>query len=198
MIREALTGVVAFGWPDAQVTHAVDFPSAWTRSATQPDLILCDLVMPGSAPVDGVTKLRKLAPNAAIMVVTGNEDDAVFLELLEAGIAGFVPKTSKSEVIEAAIRLVLAGGRYIPPRIIELAARRHSTTDSAGSAYVRLTERQGDVLRLIASGQTNKEVARGLDLSPATVKAHAAAAIATLGASNRTEAVVKARALGLI
>ena len=132
------------------------------------------------------------------MVVTGNEDDAVFLELLEAGIAGFVPKTSKSEVIEAAIRLVLAGGRYIPPRIIELAARRHSTTDSAGSAYVRLTERQGDVLRLIASGQTNKEVARGLDLSPATVKAHAAAAIATLGASNRTEAVVKARALGLI
>ena len=112
----------------------------------------------------------------------------------------FAPKTSKSAIIEAAIRLVLAGGRYLPPRIAELAARQAGVANGAAvlAPTVRLTERQLDVLRMIATGQSNKEIARDLDLSPATIKAHAAAAIAGLGAVNRTEAVVKARAMGLI
>ena len=116
--------------------------------------------------------------------------------LFDLGIAGFAPKTSKSAVIEAAIRLVLAGGRYLPPRLVELAAQR------GGGAYagqnIRLTERQTDVLARIATGKSNKEIARDLNLSPATVKAHIAAVILALGATNRTDATYKARALGLV
>jgi DNA-binding NarL/FixJ family response regulator len=200
MMREALAGAVAIGWPEAIVTHAADFPAAWAAAAARPDLILSDLVMPGASPVDGVRRLREAAPSAPILVVTGNEEDAVLLALFDLGIAGFAPKTSKSAIIEAAIRLVLAGGRYLPPRIAELAAGRRGPGESPGGHATgpRLTERQTDVLKLIATGQSNKEIARDLDLSPATIKAHAAAAIAALGAVNRTEAVIKARGLGLI
>jgi len=201
MMREALAGAVAIGWPEATVVQAADFPAAWAAAAARPDLILSDLVMPGAAPVEGVRRLREAAPGAPILVITGNEEDATLLALFDLGIAGFAPKTSKSAIIEAAIRLVLAGGRYLPPRIAELAAGRRGPGEAPGgyaAAGPRLTERQTDVLKLIATGQSNKEIARDLDLSPATIKAHAAAAIAALGAVNRTEAVIKARGLGLI
>jgi len=198
MMREALAGAVSLGWPDATVSQAADFPQAWAAARTSPDLIISDLVMPGASPVEGVGKLRAAAPNTPILVVTGNEEDEVLLALFDLGIAGFAPKTSKSAIIEAAIRLVLAGGRYLPPRVAELAARQAGGTSPARTGTVRLTERQGDVLKLIATGESNKEIARHLDLSPATIKAHAAAAMAALGAVNRTEAVMKARAMGLI
>jgi len=200
MMREALAGAVAMGWPEAQVSQAADFPQAWRAADAAPDLIISDLAMPGAAPVEGVRRLRQAAPASPILVVTGNEEDAVLLALFDLGIAGFAPKTSKSAIIEAAIRLVLAGGRYLPPRIAELAAAR-SDAGEARAAFAsgpRLTARQTDVLKLIALGQSNKQIARDLDLSPATVKAHLAAATAALGAVNRTEAVVKARAIGLI
>lgn len=196
MLREALAGAVAVHWPDAKIVQCVDFPSAWQAAQTQPDLILSDLIMPGASPIEGVGRLRAIAPGSPILVVTGNEDEATLLALFEIGVAGFAPKTSKSAVIEAAIRLILAGGRYLPPRLIDMAAKRGGS--AAPGAMARLTARQTDVLKLIATGQSNKEIARDLDLSPATIKAHAAAAIAALGANNRAEAVFKARELGLI
>jgi DNA-binding NarL/FixJ family response regulator len=198
MMREALAGAVALGWPDAQVTQAADFPAAWTAAAAGPDLIISDLVMPGASPIEGIGKLGAASPGTPILVVTGNEEDEVLLALFRLGIAGFAPKTSKSTIIEAAIRLVLAGGRYLPPRIAELAARQGAGGAASTASAVRLTERQTDVLKLIATGESNKQIARDLDLSPATIKAHAAAAMAALGAVNRTEAVVRARELGLI
>jgi DNA-binding NarL/FixJ family response regulator len=200
MMRDALAGAVALGWPQANVVQAVDFPSAWAAAAERPDLIISDLVMPGATPLEGVRRLKAAAPASPILVVTGNEEDALLIDLFELGIAGFAPKTSKSAIIEAAIRLILAGGRYLPPRIAELASRRPGPEAGRAPRVVtaRLTDRQVDVLKLTAQGRSNKEIARDLDLSPATIKAHMAAAIAVLGAANRTEAVVKAQGMGLI
>lgn len=200
LMREALAGAVRLVWPQACVTLAQDYPSAWAAMECMPDLCVSDLVMPGASPIEGIRQLRGISPSTPILVVTGNEDDIVLLELFTIGVAGFAPKTSKSEVIEAAIRLVLAGGRYMPPRILEIAAQRAEVAlpNTLSTPKVRLTPRQIDVLKLIALGQSNKEIARKLDLSPATIKAHAAAAIAAMGASNRTEAVVKAQAMGAI
>jgi DNA-binding NarL/FixJ family response regulator len=201
MMREALSGAVAIGWPDAEVIQAADYPAAWKAAAGRPDLIISDLIMPGSGPVDGIRRLVEAAPDTPILVVTGNDEDEVLLALIKLGVAGFAPKTSKSAVIEAAIRLVLAGGRYLPPRLAEIATRDAAPGASPpppGQSLARLTERQADVLRLIATGGSTKEIARELDLSPATIKAHTAAAIAALGAANRTEAVVRAQQMGLI
>jgi two-component system, NarL family, nitrate/nitrite response regulator NarL len=200
MMRDALSGAVALGWPQASVVQAADFPSAWAAAAERPELIISDLVMPGASPLEGIRRLQAAAPASPILVVTGNDEDALLIELFELGIAGFAPKTSKSAIIEAAIRLILAGGRYVPPRIVELASRRPDLGARPAPRVVtaRLTERQVDVLKLTALGRSNKEIARDLDLSPATIKAHVAAAIAALGAANRTEAVSKAQGMGLI
>jgi two-component system, NarL family, nitrate/nitrite response regulator NarL len=200
MMREALAGAVALGWPQARIVQAADFPSAWAAAAERPDLIISDLVMPGASPLEGIRRLQTVAPASPILVVTGAEEDTLLIELFQLGIAGFAPKTSKSAIIEAAIRLILAGGRYAPPRIVELASRRPDADAGQPPRLVtaRLTERQVDVLKLTAQGRSNKEIARDLDLSPATIKAHVAAAIAALGAANRTEAVSKAQGMGLI
>ncbi len=199
MMREALAGTINLGWPDVHIELASDYPSAWTMMQSAPSICITDLMMPGAKPVDGVRRLRELAPDTPILVITGNEDDEILLELFALGVAGFAPKTSKSSVIEAAIGLVLAGGHYVPPRILEIAAGTGGArAQDAKIPTAKLTPRQIDVLRLIATGQSTKEIARELALSPATIKAHTAAAIAALSASNRTEAVVKARVARLI
>jgi two-component system nitrate/nitrite response regulator NarL len=195
MLREALAGAVAVSWPDAAIVQCADFPSAWAAAEAQPDLILSDLIMPGAMPLEGVGRLRTIAPASPILVVTGNQDDSTLLALFNLGVSGFAPKTSNSGVIEAAIRLILAGGRYLPPSLLDIASQRGG--ESSGMPN-RLTPRQIDVLKLISTGHSNKEIARDLDLSPATIKAHTSAAIAVLGAVNRAEAVFKARELGLI
>lgn len=152
MIREAIAGAVAIGWPEAKTTLVADFPAAWAAAAERPDLISSDLAVPGAKPIDGIRQLQAASPTSAILVVTGSEDDATLLALLDLGIAGVASKTAKSAVIEAAIRLIPAGGRYLPPRVMEIVNQRRD-----GSAEGRHTQ-----------------------------------------ATNRTEAAIKARALGLI
>jgi DNA-binding NarL/FixJ family response regulator len=199
LMRDALAGAVGLGWPEAAVALASDFPSAWAAAASgPPELIVSDLVMPGADPLDGIARLRSAAPGTPVLVVTGNEDDALLLDLFDLGIAGFVPKTARAEAIEAAIRVVLAGERYLPARILDLVGHRAGSPAALSAPAARLTGRQAEILERMAAGESNKEIARALDLSPSTVKTHAAAAFAALGAANRTEAVVRARALKLI
>lgn len=197
MLRDALVGSVRLGWPAANISEAEDFPSAWAAAASGPDLILSDLVMPGAEPLEGIERLIKVAPGTPLLVITGNDDDQLLLALFDLGVAGYLPKSSRSATIEAAIGLILTGERFIPARVLDLiAARGTGSGDSAANGP--LTARQLDVLRLLAQGLTNKEIARELVLSPATVKAHAAAIFETLGAGNRTEAVSKAQGLRLL
>jgi DNA-binding NarL/FixJ family response regulator len=197
MMRDALATSIAMHWPEAEIALAVDFRTAWAAAVAAPALILCDLGMPGATPVDGIRQLRIVAPETALIVVTGNEDDGLLLAIFGLGIQGFIPKTSSGPVIEAAIRLVLAGGQYLPPQLVALAHGR-TPKPATPNAMARLTERQIAVLRLITEGLSNKDIARRLGLSPATVKAHVAAISAALGTGSRTEAAFKARAAGLI
>lgn len=194
LVRGALAAAVAGRWPDAEVTEAADFPAAWAAAAGQ-DLILADLLMPGATGPEGIARLHALAPATPLMVITGTHDDRTLLDLLALGVAGFLGKTASTAVILAAIELVLAGGRYLPPRVAELAA-------GAGAARIDepapVSARQREVLRLIAGGRSNKEIALALQVSPATIKTHVASAIAALGAQNRTDAAVKARSRGWI
>lgn len=201
LVREALAAAIARRWPGAAVSQAADFPEAWAMARAGPDLCLVDLVMPGAEPVEGVAGVLGVAPQSRLLVVTGSHDDGLLLELLGRGVHGFVPKTSPGEVILAAIELVLAGGIYLPPRVAELAGARSSAPPASpapepGSRVV--TDRQQQVLKLIARGLSNKEIARSLGVSPATVKTHVTNAIGSVGAANRTEAAMRARALGLI
>jgi DNA-binding NarL/FixJ family response regulator len=204
LVREALAGTVRLGWPGVSILEAGDFPTAWALAAHRPDFILADLVMPGASPLAGVAGLVAAAPSVPLLVVTGTQDDTLLVDLLDMGVSGFAPKTANGAIIEAAIRLILAGGRYLPQRIAEIAAARLADgsaplVEEPGMAVAeRLTERQLDVLRLVARGQSNKEIGRALDLAPSTVKTHITHVLLVLGAANRTDASIKARQLNLI
>jgi DNA-binding NarL/FixJ family response regulator len=204
LVREALAGTVRMGWPGVTISEAGDFASAWKLAAELPDICIADLVMPGANPKAGIAGIIAAAPAAKVLVVTGTQDDALLVDLLDMGVAGFAPKTSNGAIIEAAIRLILVGGRYLPPRLAEIAASRIATgevgqVEDRGIAVAeRLTDRQMDVLRLVARGQSNKEIGRTLSLAPSTVKTHVTQILTVLGSSNRTEASVKARQLDLV
>ena len=200
MMREALAGAIAMHWPKAEVVCVADFASAQVAAAShQPEVILCDLGMPGALPLIGVGEVRAAAPAARLIVVTALEDDGLLLDLFNLGIAGFVPKASSGAILEAAIRLVLAGGTYLPPRVIALTGTNAlEGPPPIRAATLSLTQRQIQVLQKVASGASNKVIARELGVSPATVKAHLAALMAVLGATNRMEATTKGRSMGLI
>ncbi len=204
LVREALAGTARLAWPEAMVTEVGDFPSAWAEAANGHDLCIADLMMPGAGPLAGIDGILRVAPAMPVLIVTGTEDDALLLDLLDRGVAGFAPKTASGAIIEAALRLIGAGGRYLPARLAQIAASRLDggavtvIRDDAATLAERLTDRQLAVLRLVAYGQSNKEIARNLDLAPSTVKTHLTHAMACLGTNNRTEAAIKARLLDLI
>lgn len=194
LVRDALSLAVAARWTAATIWEAADFPAAWELAAHQPALCLMDLGMAGAEPRQGISRIRAIAPASRVLVITGIEDDVLMLDLLDDGVAGFLSKSARTAVVVAAIELVLAGGRYLPPRLAEIL----NSPARGASSSSPLSARQTEVLRLIGDGRTNKEIGRDLAISPATVKVHIAQAMSALGATNRTDAAMKARALGVI
>ena len=209
LVRSALALVLEdiVGGP---VLTAQDYAGAWAHAEARDDIEIAvvDLHMPGIGGLEGLAGLRERAPNARIVVLTGSDSDDDLLAVLALGVDGFVPKSVEPGVVEAAIRLVLAGGRYLPARVAELAAQglaaaptitpQAATASPIKAPLGRLSSRQRDVLDQMARGRANKEIAQLLGLSPATVKTHVAHIIAVVGASNRTEAATRARELGLV
>ncbi len=203
-MRRALAATVA-SLVEGEVRSAGDFQSA-LQIAEAEDLGLCvvDLHMPGATPFDGLSRLKAAASNARFVVVTGSELDDDMLRCLRLGVEGFVSKSAEVGVMEAAIRLVLAGGRYVPPRLAEMIeAPQHAGAPAPQPAvgeapFGNISPRQLRVLEFVAQGRSNKEIAHVLQISPATVKSHVAFLIAALGAVNRTEAANRARETGLI
>jgi DNA-binding NarL/FixJ family response regulator len=207
LVREALSGTVRLAWPHVEIITAVDWPQSWQAAHSDADIALVDLVMPGAHPIDGISKLIDLVPTVPILVITGTDDDHVMLDLLELGVAGFTSKTASGGVIEAAIRLILAGGRYLPERVATIAAARQqalaatrspSEQSCNESLAAMISERQVDVLRLVAQGLSNKEIGRKLGIAPSTIKTHLDNAREALGAMTRTDAAIKAKHIGLI
>lgn len=209
LVRSALALVLEdiVGGP---VLTAHDYAGAWAHAEARDDIEIAvvDLHMPGIDGIEGLVGLRERAPDMRIVVLTGSDSDEDLLAVLALGVDGFVPKSVEPGVVEAAIRLVMAGGRYLPARVAELAAQNSAALPPPQAAPVapppieaplgRLSSRQRDVLDQMARGRANKEIAQLLGLSPATVKTHVAHIIAVVGASNRTEAATRARELGLV
>lgn len=196
ILREAMTNTIRKGWPNIDVREAEDYPAAWREATISFDLCISDLFMPGSDPINGITQLQKLQPQMPIVILTGSTEDRLMLELLALGVRGFVPKSSSGPVLKAAIDLVMAGGKYLPPGLLALA--QGQPTEGATLPSVHLTKQQKLVLLELKAGQTNKEIAIALGVAPSTVKFHVDELLRKLDARNRSEALYKARTLGLI
>ena len=195
LVRDALARTVRELDAHADVQQAGDFEALLRLALAAPaDLALLDLNMPGMNGSAGLRRLRDRLPTLPVVVASGQDDAATIRAVLAAGAAGFIPKSERTEVLLNALRLVLAGGVYVPPRGLEDAA---VVEPAALAAAAVLTPRQRDVLRALSRGQPNKLIARELGLTEGTVKIHIAAILRALQARNRTEAVVRAREIGL-
>lgn len=164
------------------------------RANPQIDLVLLDLKIPGN---EGMSTLKSIVthfPLIPVVILSASQSRADIKAALDSGAMGFIPKDSSSSAVINAIRLVLSGNIYLPPVFVQDVA-----VNSEGlSANSALTDRQIDVISLMARGMSNKEIASDLDLAEATVKMHITNIMRTLEVSNRTQAVLKAERLGLV
>lgn len=203
LIREALRVVLAELKPEAQILEAGSARAALDRLAEHPDieLVLLDLKLPDRDGFDALAELRERHPAAAVVVLSAQQDRESVARALGLGALGFIPKSAPRDVMLGAFNLVFAGGVYVPPEILDRQApppappRPHGWRTAA--ADLGLTERQTDVLDLMMRGKSNKAICRALGLAEPTVKSHVTAILRALKATNRTEAVVAAGALGL-
>lgn len=195
LVRDALATVVRQLDADARVVQVGDYPTLFEHVVAEvPDLLLIDLNMPGMNGLDGLRRLRERFPSLAVIVASGQDDPATIRGALATGVNGFIPKSDSPALLLQALRTVRAGGVYIPLRT--LGDFQHGQPPPT-PASPGLTPRQLDVLRLLLKGEPNKLIARQLGLTEGTVKVHIAAILRGLQVRNRTEAVVRARELGL-
>ena len=172
------------------------------------DLILTDLAMPGAQWLDALQKIHQSLPETPVIILSAVFDKEIVQKTIDLGAAGYIPKTSSNAVIISAVNLVLSGGVYIPAELLQdtlqndfnmLKEIENIPENKELSEKVKiLTPRQIDVLRLIAKGKSNKQIAFDLGLSEGTVKLHITAILKLLNVYNRTGAVVAATHLGLL
>jgi DNA-binding NarL/FixJ family response regulator len=177
--------------------------AALAEAAAHPDaeIVLLDLNMPGMNGVQGIQRFIETYPGLPLVILTGAEEPRKIQDVLAAGASGFIPKSSTPAVMLSAIRLVLAGGTYIPPQFLSNAAAiapHAETSNLRERAQTQLTERQMQVLRLLAKGKPNKAICQELQIEEGTVKAHVATVFRVLDVANRTEAANFARDMGLL
>jgi DNA-binding NarL/FixJ family response regulator len=153
-----------------------------------PDVIVADLEMPGVSGIEALRQLRAAGSAARFIVITMHTDAALADEALRAGASGYLLKHSAADELLVAISAALRGDVYITPRISRDLMTMLHTSGKSGAAH-RLTARQREVLRLIATGQTMKEVAAQLDLSPRTVEMHKYEIMHSLGVRTTAELV---------
>lgn len=183
---------------NAQVVQAESYEAAEKQLEIKPhpNLIIVDLDMPDKSWQEGLNILMTKAPQAHFVVVSATEDAKTVRQVMEKGVSGYITKRSDSKIITAALKLILEGGTYLPPVLLNEIKPNLPTTspDKKG----KLTARQAEVLKYISQGLSNKQIAYEMGVSEATIKLHINAMLKALNATNRTQALVNAQKDGLI
>jgi len=212
LVIEAVKAKLSELEPGIEFVLAMSVDELLAGATDELDLALIDLNMPGADGQAHIDEIRRRHPAVPVIVLSGYEDPAIMRSALERGVLGFIPKAYSPEVMLSAVRLVLAGGVYVPPMMLTALPpgivagvapgpagepRAAATPPSQTLEHLRsvLTERQVEVLQLLSQGKPNKLIGRSLGISEGTVKIHLAAIFRALNVRNRTEAVVAAQAL---
>lgn len=164
-----------------------------------PDIVLTDIAMPGLGGLEATVEIRKQSPGSRVVILTQHDDTEYIFPILKAGASGYVLKKAVGTELVAAIRAVHRGESFLYPSVATAVIEGYlSKGDDAESSYDRLSDREKQVLKLIAEGNTNKEIADMLSLSVKTVLAHRANLMEKLDIHNRTELVKYAIRKGLV
>ncbi len=200
VVREGLATIVA-GFPDTEVVGlAVDGAEAVAlASECAPDVVLMDLRMPRMDGVDATREIRALHPAIPVVVLTTYADDDSVLAALSAGAAGYLTKDAARDDIRRALEAAVAGQSILDPAVQAalLKAAQHAPTTRPPSLPDGLTDREAEVLTLIAAGLSNTEIADRLYVAEATVKTHVNRIFAKTGSRGRAQAAVYAHRHGL-
>jgi DNA-binding NarL/FixJ family response regulator len=210
MVREGVRLLLHKQGLDCELLEANTCAAALALLAQQGnvDWVLLDLGLPDVSGIETLSQLRTNFPHVPVVVLSASEDRPLVLECINGGAMGFIAKSSNSAILVNALRLVFAGGVYLPPSVLGHITPIQSTpTQSLSPQSIvdatqnrltgfGLTGRQIEVLDLLVQGLPNKLIAKRLDLSEATVKTHVAAALKTLNVRNRTQAVFAVAKLG--
>ena len=157
----------------------------------RPDVVVMDLSMPGMSGVEATREVMRRVPGVAVLVVTVSTGEADVLDALEAGASGYLLKDSGPEEIVRALEAAVDGDTPLSPRVAGLIVHRaRGRPGDADASKADLSERELEVLRLLAEGLDNREIALNLYLSPTTVKRHVSTIFAKLGVSNRVQAAI--------
>ena len=211
LVIEAVKGKLAELEPGIEFVLAMSVDQLFAGASDDLDLAVIDLNMPGADGHAHIVEMRRRHPAVPVIVLSGYEDPTIMRTALAHGVLGFIPKAYSPEVMLSAVRLVLAGGVYVPPMMLsalppgivaglpttEAVARTATPAAAHTLDHLRnvLTERQVEVLQLLSQGKPNKLIGRALGISEGTVKIHLAAIFRALNVRNRTEAVVAAQTL---
>src|SRR5438128_10288648 len=188
-LREAVTGLIEH----AEIAEAGTFEEVpkLLDKVGEVDLVLLDLSMPGVRGFSGLMYLRAQYPSVPVVVVSANDDPAVIRRCMDFGASGFIPKTLGVDTMRAAVARVLEGGVWTPPDV-DLSGKPDAATADLIGRLASLTPQQVRGLMMLSEGLLNKQIAYGLGVSEATVKAHVSAILQKLGVESRTQAVIAA------
>ncbi len=162
---------------------------------TDLDMIIVDLDMPDMQWEEGINQLKQKSDNASVVIISASEDMRNIRKILATGIKGYIPKRLEPQIMHNALKTIMEGGIYIPQALVE---NNSETTSNSNRRGKTLTNRQSQVLDLIAEGKSNKQIAYEMGVSEATVKLHINALLRSLKVNNRTQAVITAQKMGLI
>ena len=184
--------------PEAAILQASNYAQIFKiiKSDNNISAIVLDIEMQDMPWFDALQEIRRTLPDTALIVVSASEDSRTIRSVMSAGAKGYIPKRSESNVFDNAFKLVFDGGTYVPPILINNPPINNLSTKSTG--LKTLTNRQSQVLDLIAQGKSNKQIAYDMGVSESTVKLHINALLRSLHVSNRTQAVITAQKLGII
>ena len=202
IVREGLRALLE-AQPDIKVVgEATDGEETVNRTKEiQPDIILMDITMPGMNGLEATRQIKEHYPDVKILVLTMHESDEYFFKILDAGASGYFVKGGSSTELISALRAVWRGDAYLYPTMAKKLLSDYLQRVGAGDdkvSYDGLTNREREILKLIAEGHTNQEIAELLVLSIATVQTHRAHIMAKLGLHNPTELIKYAIRRGFI
>ena len=162
------------------------------------DILILDIDLAGFSAEETIKNIQNISPSAKIIAISSSEDAHNIKNILSLGAKGYIPKRSDSNILSGALKLILDGGTYIPPVMLKTDSISKLTSPTLPPLKKNLTNRQSQVLDLIAQGKSNKQIAYDMGVSEATVKLHINALLRSLKVNNRTQAVITAQKMGLI
>lgn len=197
LFREAVSLVLNTSLDDCQIleTEDVEQTLALIQGNEELDLILLDLNMPGSGGLNTLLEIRNIAPTVPVVIISAETNRKIILQTITYGAVGFIAKSSSKQEIGNAIKQILDGNVYLPADIIRAGAQpetrsRQQELQISSEMLYTLTRKQLLVLKAMAMGSSNKQIAYDLNISETTVKSHVSAILKKLGVHNRTQAVV--------